>query len=98
MNNNIYWDILDQKRTDILPLFANLKNNFYLAGGTALALQLGHRDSIDFDFFSQNSFSTNELTQNVEQIFTDHQIVKTQEAKDTLTFIIDNGIKISFFT
>ena len=26
---------------------------FYLAGGTALALQLGHRQSVDLDFFSQ---------------------------------------------
>lgn len=29
-----------------------LKDDFYLAGGTALALQLGHRRSIDLDFFS----------------------------------------------
>ena len=27
-------------------------NDFYLAGGTALALQIGHRRSIDFDFFT----------------------------------------------
>lgn len=98
MDSKIYWDILDQKRTDILPLFTDLKNNFYLAGGTALALQLGHRDSVDFDFFCKNSFLTSELTQKVEQIFTGHQVMKTQEAKDTLTFIIDTGIKISFFT
>lgn len=30
--------------------------NFYLAGGTALALMLGHRKSLDLDFFSQNEF------------------------------------------
>lgn len=29
------------------------ENGLYLAGGTALALQIGHRQSIDFDFFSQ---------------------------------------------
>src|SRR3989339_214107 len=33
-----------------LPLFA--KNNWYLAGGTALALQVGHRQSVDLDFFT----------------------------------------------
>ena len=27
--------------------------NYYLAGGTALSLQVGHRRSVDFDFFSQ---------------------------------------------
>jgi hypothetical protein len=33
-------------------------NDFYLVGGTALALQIGHRKSIDIDLFSQNSFDS----------------------------------------
>lgn len=33
----------------------------YLAGGTALALQLGHRVSVDLDFFTQNSFDEQAL-------------------------------------
>lgn len=51
MNNKIHWEILDKKRNEILPNLSFLKEDFYLAGGTALALQLGHRESIDFDFF-----------------------------------------------
>ncbi len=35
-----------------MDLFA--KNNWYLAGGTALALQVGHRQSVDLDFFTPN--------------------------------------------
>ena len=31
--------------------------DFYLAGGTALALQLGHRKSEDFDFFTTRQFN-----------------------------------------
>lgn len=34
---------------------------FHLVGGTALALQLGHRISVDLDLFSQNAFDTHEL-------------------------------------
>jgi hypothetical protein len=34
---------------------------FYLAGGTALALHLGHRRSVDFDFFRPESFDPAEL-------------------------------------
>jgi len=34
-----------------------LPENFYLSGGTALALHLGHRESVDLDFFSQEKFS-----------------------------------------
>jgi len=97
MDKQFYWDILDQKRINILPLFKDLKDDFYLAGGTALALQLGHRDSIDFDFFSEQSFFTEDLTKKVEQSFENHKVTKIQEEKDTLTFIIDDTIKISFF-
>lgn len=37
--------------------------NFYLVGGTALALQLGHRNSIDIDLFTQNEFLAEELAE-----------------------------------
>jgi len=59
MDKEPYFDILDQKRMDLLPLLKPFKDNFYLAGGTALALLLGHRDSFDFDFFSSGSFKHN---------------------------------------
>jgi hypothetical protein len=97
MDKKLYFDILDKKRTDISPLLKPFKADFYLAGGTALALLLGHRDSFDFDFFCPNSFSTVDLFQKIEQVFTGRIIVKTQEAKDTLTVIIDEGVKASFF-
>ncbi|PIS07966.1 hypothetical protein COT78_00585 [Candidatus Berkelbacteria bacterium CG10_big_fil_rev_8_21_14_0_10_43_13] len=98
MDKQFHWEILDQKRLDLLPLFKPFKDDFYLAGGTALALQIGHRDSIDFDFFSSRSFSTEELFHKVEQVFADHRIVKTQEEKDTLTLVVDENIKLSFFS
>jgi len=34
---------------------------FYLVGGTALALQLGHRISVDLDLFTSSDFETNEI-------------------------------------
>lgn len=52
----MYYGILDKKRIDILPLLKPFKKDFYLAGGTALALQIGHRDSIDFGFLKKNDF------------------------------------------
>lgn len=41
---------------DTLAAQAEIAETFYLAGGTGLALQLGHRASIDIDLFSQNTF------------------------------------------
>ena len=54
-------------------LFCQLKQlplmkNWYLAGGTALALQYGHRRSVDFDWFSPRSFSINKLELSLRQL------------------------------
>lgn len=40
----------------------------YLAGGTALALQFGHRISVDFDFFTPESFDQEILARKIESI------------------------------
>jgi predicted nucleotidyltransferase component of viral defense system len=54
MTSNIYWETISAEMRDILRHFGRSKiaEKFYLAGGTALALQMGHRHSIDLDFFS----------------------------------------------
>ncbi len=94
----MFYNILDEKRLNILPLLEEFKDNFYLAGGTALALQLGHRDSIDFDFFTKNDINTQKLFEKIKIIFQQHTLKRVQDEKNTLTIIIDNNIKISFFT
>lgn len=94
--NDLYLDILDNNRKAILPSFSVFKDVYYLAGGTGLALQLGHRDSIDFDFFRTDSFSTEDLTRQLRKIFQDLSVI--QEEKDTLTVMVNGSIKISFFS
>lgn len=94
----MFYDIFDKKRKNILPLFKQLKSSFYLAGGTSLALQLGHRDSIDFDFFSERDFDISDLFENLKEIFSEYKIKKVQDEENTLTIIIDEDIKLSFFT
>ena len=65
--------------------------NFYLAGGTALSLILGHRKSIDLDFFS-SSFPKFEIL--VAKLKTLNPKVINQD-KGTLDLYID-GVKVSF--
>ena len=59
----MFWDVLDRPRHDLLSRI--VKNmpvpGSYLAGGTALALMLGHRKSIDFDWFSPERFDPEQL-------------------------------------
>lgn len=68
-------------------------NDFYLAGGTGLALQLGHRKSIDLDFFTDNFPKRDILIQNL----TPYLPTITQEAPGTLDILIDE-VKVSFLS
>ena len=70
----MFSEILDRKRKTLLPLFKAFKEEFYLAGGTALALQIGHRDSIDFDFFCEKDFDPQTLLKNLKDIFSVHKV------------------------
>ena len=47
---------------------AQLLDHFYLAGGTGLALQFGHRLSLDLDFFAENHFDEEALLQRVQAL------------------------------
>lgn len=94
----MFTNILDKKRRDLLPLLASFKSDFYLAGGTALALQLGHRDSVDFDFFTTKNIDTQALFFSLKSVFRGHSLLKVQEEKNTLTVVVDEHIKLSFFT
>ena len=94
----MFYDILDKNRLDILSKLSFLKGRFYLAGGTGLALQLGHRDSIDFDFFTKENFNTFDLYKELLQIFGQENISKTLEEKNTLYVILNGNIKLSFFS
>ena len=46
-------NVLNKKQKKIIEHLDFLGKNFYLAGGTGLALQLGHRTSVDFDFYDK---------------------------------------------
>ncbi|MFH1830726.1 MAG: nucleotidyl transferase AbiEii/AbiGii toxin family protein [Pseudomonadota bacterium] len=68
-------------------------NGWVLAGGTGLALQIGHRKSEDFDFFRQDSFLISNIHNALRQLGTYETL---QEDEKTLSVIISN-IKLSFF-
>jgi Nucleotidyl transferase AbiEii toxin, Type IV TA system len=95
---NLHYDILDEKRKSILPLLSKVSSSFYLAGGTALALEIGHRDSIDFDFFCDLPFDTVSLYQQLETSLVGHVLLRTQEESNTLGLLIDGDIRVSFMT
>ena len=96
---SLHYEILDEQRKALLPLFKPIRElGFYLAGGTALALQLGHRDSIDFDFFIEDSFDTEGPFKKLTEVFRGYTLVRVQEEKDTLVLVINDEIRVSFMT
>ena len=70
------------------------KYGFYLAGGTALALQIGHRDSLDFDFYTEKKFDSQKLREEFDKRF--EKVQEIYIAEGTLGLEVD-GIGVSFF-
>lgn len=58
-------EILSEKQQELLPLIRQFSREYYLAGGTAVALHIGHRRSIDFDLFK---FSSVNHKKNIDKI------------------------------
>src|SRR3990167_3080194 len=66
--------------------------DFYLSGGTGLALQIGHRESEDLDFFSQKDFNSELLQKEFANI---SHLENVQIDKGTLNCFVDN-VQIQF--
>lgn len=92
----IHWEVLDRKRLEILPKLEFLRKEygFYLAGGTALALQMKHRTSIDFDFYGPRDFDPQVLFRKLKRQF--KTLVSTHTAEGTL-MVGYQDIEMSFF-
>jgi len=57
----MFKNILNKNQLELLPLINEFNREFYLVGGTAIALHLGHRQSIDFELFKTKQFSKKKL-------------------------------------
>jgi Nucleotidyl transferase AbiEii toxin, Type IV TA system len=67
-------------------------SDFFLVGGTALALQLGHRNSIDIDLFARREFEPAEIENLLAGLFT----YKTTLARKNTILAVINQIKTDF--
>lgn len=88
--------ILNWNQKKILRNLSFLKKyGFYLAGGTALALQFGHRTSKDLDFYTKKHFNPIQLTKEFREVFK-KDLKMSRSAQDTLWVKIRNT-DLSFF-
>jgi len=91
----MFYEAVPQSTLGILKDLSNhqyISENFYLAGGTGLALYLGHRISNDLDFFTEQDINQYEL----ELIFNKENSQKIYQTKNSIWYKFGN-IEISFF-
>lgn len=88
-------EILTANQLKLLSLLKDFSNDYILVGGTAIALYLGHRYSIDFDLFTSKVIKRksikNYLIKNGHSL---NQLIK--EEADQIHFMV-NDVKITFF-
>ena len=91
-------DVLPPAQRAVWPRLDQIPSHFVLYGGTAVALRLGHRASVDFDFFSGRPFSPRELLAEVPLLSGPKQV--QQEQANTYAVEIPGpggAVKWSFF-
>ncbi len=88
-------EILTTAQVDLLPLVHIFSKDFGLVGGTAIALQIGHRESIDFDLFTSEDFDNKTIRKKIERRRYQIQKIFTDETGQ-YTILID-GVHITFF-
>jgi Nucleotidyl transferase AbiEii toxin, Type IV TA system len=89
----MHLEILSEAQKELLPILAQFKREYYLVGGTAIALHIGHRESIDFDLFKEKAIRKKDVyaklkNTNYKVSFADYNQIN----------MLSNGVKITFFS
>ncbi|MCC8113516.1 MAG: nucleotidyl transferase AbiEii/AbiGii toxin family protein [Bacteroidales bacterium] len=90
----MYPDVLSKTQKELLPLLKQFKREYYLVGGTAIALHIGHRRSIDFDLFKLTSISHKKNLIKIDNSGFPYSITRRVEEQMNLTI---NDVKVTFF-
>ena len=91
--SKLHLDILDKTRQDLLKKIMPVAKYFVLGGGTALSLQIAHRKSFDFDFFSEIEIAK-DLKEKIVKKITIEEI--TVDTGDEFTFYSTDKVKFTF--
>jgi hypothetical protein len=90
----MHLEVLSSEQATMLPFIKFFKSKFYLVGGTAIALQIGHRKSIDFDLFCGKAFQISSIHKKVIETFPNAKTI--HRSNDQIHYLID-GVKVTFF-
>ena len=92
----LHLDVLPPGQRKLWDELGETPSQFVLYGGTAIALRLGHRQSVDFDFFSRESIDPEKLLQSIGYL----EMAAVQQLEpQTLVCRVKRGkpVSVSFF-
>lgn len=87
-------EILNDNQKRLLTLMAQFRREYYLVGGTAIALYIGHRRSIDFDLFKPSTINHKRNLDKITASSFAH--VVTRRVSEQMNLIV-NDVKVTFF-
>jgi len=90
----LYKEILTGEQLGLLPLIKLFSGGFGLVGGTAIALHLGHRQSIDFDLFSLKDFDNQKIRSKIVKFNKINKIIRDETGQFTLLI---HEVRFTFF-
>lgn len=90
----MHTEILTSNQKELLIWISQFQREFYLVGGTAIALYLGHRQSVDFDMFKQGTINHKRNLERLTQSGFQYQI--TRRVPEQMNCLL-NGVKLTFF-
>ncbi len=96
----IYWESLTSDTKELFDRVSKLPfiSEFYLAGGTGLALQIGHRFSIDLDFFSDSAEAIGaDQRKGILEILKENASLKINWDKEGTFVAYWRNVGVSFF-
>jgi hypothetical protein len=96
---SLYWETISPIMHELLAWIGRqtFATRFYLAGGTALALRMGHRRSVDLDFFSETDEVHARARQELIHSF-DARHAQVIENVDGNLLLLVNGLHVGFFS
>jgi len=88
-------EIFSKSQVELFPYIKKFQRSFYMVGGTAIALHLGHRRSIDFDLFTSKQLYKSRIKGKLLEL--PYSQVTLFEDFDQLHLSI-NSVKVTFFS
>lgn len=94
-----HWNALTSATQEAFHLLSKfeLTQNFYLAGGTGLALHFGHRFSVDLDFFAEDENAVGPAERSALRSLLDDPTLVITYDKDSTFVVTWRDVGISFF-